>query len=301
MIGRQRRCERNLVRSGVPLEEVQKIINGYLEKGYIRKLTKSEAEEIDAFYLPWFPVVDRSCDSTPVSLVFDAASKDTTRKRIKFKNINDFISWKSCGNETQVREDHWTKRLILHAAASVFDPLGLISPFTACAKVILQQIWKLVKVWMHWLEDVFETLALKISPRTGFRSDLQIHIFCKFSEKDFSNTVYSHDETSSGAKTLLTSKSRLPPQNLAESISRLEHFACGIGVRLWSVIHQTYPTSPSNTFFWACSQACLHWLNITAKLFKVFVNHIVRSTLGNDPSATKTSILGNEPKEEQIV
>jgi hypothetical protein len=153
---------------------------------------------------------------------------------------------------------------------------------------------------MNWLEDVFETLALKISPGTGFRSDLQIHIFCKFSEKDFSNAVYSREETTSGAKTLLTSKSRFTPLK-AESISRLEHFACGLGVRLWSVIHQTYPTSPSNTFFWTYSQACLHWLNITAKLFKAFVNHIVLSTLGNDPSATKTSILGNEPKEEQIV
>jgi hypothetical protein len=59
----------NLVGNGVPLDEVQEIIDGYLEKGCIRKLTKSEAERFD---LPWFPVVDQSRDSTPVQLVFDA-------------------------------------------------------------------------------------------------------------------------------------------------------------------------------------------------------------------------------------
>ncbi len=82
VIGRQRRCEQNLVKSGVPLEEVQKIIDGYLEKGYIRKLSKAEENDYDAFYLPWFPVVDRNRDSTPVRLVFDAAAKDKTGKSL---------------------------------------------------------------------------------------------------------------------------------------------------------------------------------------------------------------------------
>jgi len=79
---RQKRCEQNLVDNGVPLEEVQKIIDGYLEKGYIRKLHTEEVSDSDAFYLPWFPVIDRTRDSTPVRLVFDAAAKDRTGKSL---------------------------------------------------------------------------------------------------------------------------------------------------------------------------------------------------------------------------
>jgi Pao retrotransposon peptidase len=35
-----------------------------------------------------------------------------------------------------------TKRMMLQQSASIFDPLGLISPLTARAKILFQMIWK---------------------------------------------------------------------------------------------------------------------------------------------------------------
>ena len=485
VICRQRRCEQNLVDSGVPLEEVQKIIDGYLEKGYIRKLQKEEVCDLDAFYLPWFPVIDRSRDSTPVRLVFDAAAKDRTGKSLnseieltpnrlqdlfkiwmrlrkyqwvvtsdvsemflkcildpkdrryhrftfngedyewmvtlfgnlsspngsqkvldlncelhgkdkpeavesvrhscymddvadtreeeekawqlvkelilllplcgmpvrkfytnsplvlsridpellakqitfnetndviyengkvlgmqydateedclvfvsKFQDMDDFISWKNRGSETKVKPNEWTKRLILRAAASIFDPLGLISPFTVRAKVLLQKIWglkidwdqplpeEIVKKWLDWLNGVFEIPKIKISRWTGFtsKSQLQIHIFSDASEEGFCVTIYSRVKTGTEVKnTLLAAKSRVTPLK-TESISRLELVACVLGVRMWSAIRQTYPTTPENTFFWTDSEVCLHWINVPAKSFKAFVAHRV----GEIQSATE--------------
>ena len=39
----------------------------------------------DGFYLPWFPVIDRYCDSTPVRVVFDAAPQDQTGKSLNLE------------------------------------------------------------------------------------------------------------------------------------------------------------------------------------------------------------------------
>ncbi|XP_064475745.1 uncharacterized protein LOC135389641 [Ornithodoros turicata] len=35
-----------------------------------------------------------------------------------------------------------TKRTILQVSASVFDPLGFVSPFTICSKILFQRIWQ---------------------------------------------------------------------------------------------------------------------------------------------------------------
>ena len=485
VICRQRRCEQHLVTNGVPLEEVQKIFDGYLEKGYIRKLLPEEYFDFDAFYLPWFPVIDRTRDSTPVRLVFDAAAKDKTGRSLnseieltpnrlqdlikiwlrlrkfqwvvtsdvsemflkcildpsdrryhrftfngedyewqvtlfgnlsspngsqkvldmncqmhgkdkpeavesisnscymddvadtredeekawqlvkeltellpmcgmpvrkfytnsplvlsrinpellakqisfnetndviyengkvlgmqydatendclvfvsKFTCMDDLISWKNRGTETKVKDDEWTKRLILRASASIFDPLGLISPFTVQAKVLLQKVWSLkigwddplpdaiLKKWMEWLRDVFEISLFKIPRWTGLtsKSKLQLHIFCDASEEGFCVAVYSRVKNAKEIQTtLLASKSRVSPLK-TESISRLELIACVLSVRMWSVIRETYPTTPENTFFWTDSEVCLHWINTPAKSFKAFVAH----RIGEIQSATE--------------
>ena len=41
----------------------------------------------------------------------------------------------------------WTRRTLLKLLASIFDPLGLITPFTIAGKKLLQQWWKESKDW----------------------------------------------------------------------------------------------------------------------------------------------------------
>ena len=58
-----------LAKKGVKMEEVDAIINAYLDKGYIEEVPKSEQGK--GWYLPFFEVVNRE-KSTPIRLVFDA-------------------------------------------------------------------------------------------------------------------------------------------------------------------------------------------------------------------------------------
>ena len=63
-------------------------------------------------------------------------------------------------------------------AAKVFDPLGLLDPFTVRAKMTLHELWKqrnrqlleeLKPQWWTWLE-VLETVPLIEIPRSYFPS-----------------------------------------------------------------------------------------------------------------------------------
>ena len=75
---RQQRCENGLEKNGTSLSEVQKIFEGYMEKGYIRKVPLEQVHCRDAFYIPWFPVIDRTRPTTQVRIVFDAAARDVS-------------------------------------------------------------------------------------------------------------------------------------------------------------------------------------------------------------------------------
>ena len=55
--------------------ELRKIFDGYLEKGYIRKLRPEEKYEENCRYLPFFCVVDESKETTPVRIVWDFRAK----------------------------------------------------------------------------------------------------------------------------------------------------------------------------------------------------------------------------------
>jgi len=61
-----------LSKKGVTMEEVNTIIQGYLQKKYIEEVPKEEHGK--GWYLPFFEVVNRE-KSTPIRLVFDAKAK----------------------------------------------------------------------------------------------------------------------------------------------------------------------------------------------------------------------------------
>jgi predicted nuclease with RNAse H fold len=209
----------------------------------------------------------------------------------KFGNVKDWVKGKVDINiDSEPEQEGWTKRKLTQVSASVFDPLGLISPFLVRSKVIIQEVWKLkidwdTKIpeeiclpWQDWLDQFTEIPNIKVTRWTGLKAKgtpYQIHTFCDASEEGICAAVYIRVKSGSDITTnLLAAKSRVSPLK-AESISRSELVACVIAVRLSSVVRETYPTAVEDTFFWTDSEVCLRWINTPSKSFKAYVAHCV--------------------------
>jgi hypothetical protein len=214
-------------------------------------------------------------------MVYAVEEGDVFTFSSKFRDLSELVKEK---------KGKWTKRHVSATSSSIFDPLGLISPFVVRSRVIMQEIWRqkykwddvisesLQDAWMVWLNEVFAVPDIKIRRWSGVKtktSTYQILTLCDASEEGYCVAVYIRLKSGTRIETnLLTAKARVSPLK-AESISRQELVACVLAVRLNAAVQETYPTNVDNTFFWTDSEVCLHWINLTAKSFKAFVAHRV--------------------------
>ncbi len=88
----------------------------------------------------------------------------------------------------------------------MYNPLGLISPFTIRARAILQSLWrenldwdtpvpdKFITLWKVWSEELFKLPTfIKIPRHLGFgiNTEIQLHVFVDASTKVFAAAVYA--------------------------------------------------------------------------------------------------------------
>ena len=72
---RLRSTERNLKKNDFVEKKYQETIAAYVEKGYLRKVPKTEDPPPEVWYLPHFPIVRMSKSTTKVRIVFDCSAK----------------------------------------------------------------------------------------------------------------------------------------------------------------------------------------------------------------------------------
>ena len=77
---------------------------------------------------------------------------DNFRLKSKFAKIEKFFVQE---NITDFKG--WTKWLILKFAVTVYDPHGLISPFTVRSRKILQKLWQEKLIWTDIIPTGFST------------------------------------------------------------------------------------------------------------------------------------------------
>jgi hypothetical protein len=193
----------------------------------------------------------------------------------------------------------WTKRLILRLSATVYDPLGLLAPFTVQARSLLQRLWRenlgwddvipenyLVE-WNKWLENLFKMANHFRIPRwIGLKKNrlFTLHVFADastqafaacvfirvFESKKFSDSRREDSLTNGPLVSLVTAKARVTPTK-TESVSRLELAACCIAVRLGCVTARALGVSAKDIHYWTDSMNCLYWINSNASSLKTFV------------------------------
>ena len=184
-----------------------------------------------------------------------------------------------------------TKRKVLKQIASVYDPLGLVSPILVQGKAMLQTLWSKHLDWDDTLDD--EDIALWTSIRRDLGNISQITVprniamksttpvkfrlacFCDASKIAYSAAVYLHQESEDTSKCdLIFSKSRLAPTK-SLTIPRLELMAVLIGTRITTFVRKELGISLEETVVWTDSQCVLHWI-ASENVSSVFVRNRVR-------------------------
>ena len=174
-----------------------------------------------------------------------------------------------------------TQRVVLSVVSAVYDPLGLVAPFTVQARLLLNDIWRLsgqqwdddlpneiVTKFNEWSKELPTLSELQI-PRSYFEErveTLELHIFGHSSQDFFSAIAFLRGKraTTTGYATELAfvfAKARAAPMK-ALTIPKLEIQASLLAARLRKEIENALTVRVDNTFLWTDSTTVLQWLQL---------------------------------------
>ena len=195
------------------------------------------------------------------------------------------VGWDSCSDELlfnfsvlfdQVRNLPPSRRSLLKITASIFDPLGILSPFVIKLKVMFQALccqraeWdqpldgEFLQQWNKFLSE-FEVLnGLRVS-RCYFEKGLtphhhELHGFSDASEHAYAAAIYLRTVYVDGtiSTSLIASKTRVSPVK-KQSIPRLELLGALILTRLADSILKQLPLQLTVTY-WVDSTTAMFWI-----------------------------------------
>ncbi|XP_062708625.1 uncharacterized protein LOC134288285 [Aedes albopictus] len=182
-----------------------------------------------------------------------------------------------------------TKRLALSCVMSLFDPLGLLAPFTLHRKILLQELWKsgcnwdqeindeCFSKWTWWRNTLSSIENLQI-PRCYLKGvsaaaydTLQLHVFCDGSSHAYGCVAYFRLETPSGIIcSLVMAKTKVAPLKQL-SIPRMKLQAAVLGARLANTVVANHRVKITKRILWSDSRTVLSWIQSDQRKYKPFV------------------------------
>ena len=164
-----------------------------------------------------------------------------------------------------------TRRSVLKELASIFDPLGLVSPCILFAKKFFQRLWCLKRTWdtplegdecCEWrhISSYWHEASITL-PRRVLNSEstnLQLHVFVDASQDVYAAVVYLWS-LSGETVTIhpIYSKNRLKPKNSNITIPRMELLAILIGVRAITFVEKELKRPIDTKILWSDSSIAL--------------------------------------------
>lgn len=210
---------------------------------------------------------------------------------------NDLICFSFEKIVAKAQEIRPTKRSLLSLLASMFDPLGIISPVIVCIKMLFQELcrdnvgWddklekKSEKKWRDWITDLSKVRGISVG-RCIYDSPKQevlecyLHGFGDASNRAYCAVVYFVCRTQAGVYArLLTSRSRVAPLK-ALTIPRLELMSARILAQLVNTVKKALEAQVSltGTRYWLDSKTAICWIQNRGE-WKQFVRHRVNEIL----------------------
>ncbi|GBN71477.1 hypothetical protein AVEN_85918-1 [Araneus ventricosus] len=188
------------------------------------------------------------------------------------------------------KKDSLTKREVLSQIARLYDPLGIIGPVIAKAKIFMQSLWlqkldwhdnlptKVLQVWNDFLVKLPGVNEINV-PRYILSEDvtkIELHGFSDASERAYGAVIYIRCVTHSGLiqTKLVCSKSRVSPLKPI-TVPRLELSAALLLARLTHKIVPVLDLPLDKICLWTDSTIVLAWLNMQPHMLKTFVSNRV--------------------------
>ncbi|CAB4004899.1 Hypothetical predicted protein [Paramuricea clavata] len=196
--------------------------------------------------------------------------------------------------KNEMSERPATRRGVLLAVSSVFDPLGLLSPFVLEGKRILQKLCKqgtswdekipdnLLPRWEKWQRNLPLLNALQLrrcyKPQVfGKIKTVELHNFSDASSYGYGQCSYLRlvDDQNRIYCTLVMAKSRVAPLKPI-TISRLELTAALVSAKISDFLQKELEYDEMKIFYWTDSKVVLGYIANDARRFHVFVSNGVQ-------------------------
>ena len=182
-----------------------------------------------------------------------------------------------------------TRRGILSMVSSLYDPLGLLSPFTLKGKCILKQLccdgisWDEViseeteELWKEWKDDTMRLSEITV-PRCyipqgfGKVKIYELHHFSDASMDGCAQCSYLRvvDEAGRISSHLVMSKTKVTPKHPV-TVPRLELTAAVMSMKTSRFLRNELDIEDLSEFYWTDSRVVLGYIHNEARRFHVFV------------------------------
>ena len=189
-----------------------------------------------------------------------------------------------------------TQRLVISLVSKVFDPIGLVAPFTVGARLLLKDIWlvtgqqwddelpqDMVKRFLAWSVDLprLENIKIARSYFTGPFDNVELHMFGDISQDNFSAVAFLRARVTTPTGKVKTElafvlgKARVAPMKVT-TVPKLELQAALLAARLKREIMQALNVSVNQVFMWTDCTTVLQWINSNEKQLIFVANRVCK-------------------------
>ena len=239
--------------------------------------------------------IDGSPQSTEPKVIASSKKDSSHVLGLKWDHNNDTLVVSRATSSTVTKS--LTQRLVLSLVSKIFDPIGLVAPFTVGAQLLLKDIWRVsgqlsdeelrkdfVERFLEWSVELpmLSELTIPRSYFSGKFEHLELHMFGDNSQEVFSAVEFHRAQvnTSSWHQTELAfvlSKARVAPMKVM-TVPKLELQAALLAARLKRDICRALTVHVDKVFLWTDSTTVLQCFNPTSK-HRIFIANRVCSIL----------------------